>query len=83
VPDVIFDTVREIVADIFSVSAETVVSTSSPESIEKWDSMSHLNLVLSLEQGFGVAFTPDEIPELISVQAICEKVKQKQALIAR
>ncbi len=81
--DVILDTVREIVADIFSVPAETVVPTSSPQSIEKWDSMSHLNLVLSLEQGFGVAFTPDEIPDLISVRAICDKVKQKQALLAR
>jgi len=82
VPDVIFDTVRQIIADIFAVPAETVGPMSSPESIENWDSISHLNLILALEQGFGISFTPYEIADLISVQAICQKVKQKQSQFA-
>ena len=67
--------VRQIVADIFGVPIDSVTADSSPESIENWDSMAHLNLVLSLEQAFGVNFPPDEIAELISVSAIVERVQ--------
>jgi len=71
------DQVRQIVADIFGVSVDDVTADSSPQSIESWDSMAHLNLVLSLEQAFGVNFAPEEIAELISVSAVVDRVRQK------
>ena len=71
------DQVRQIVADIFTVPLDSVTADSSPQSIESWDSMAHLNLVLSLEQAFGVNITPDEIAEMISVSAIVERVQQQ------
>ena len=70
------DQVRQIVADIFGVSVDDVTADSSPQSIESWDSMAHLNLVLSLEQAFGVNFAPEEIAELISVSAIVERLQR-------
>ena len=81
--DVILQTVRQIIADLFSIPMEAVSPSSSPASIDKWDSISHLNLILSLEEGFQISFTPDEIPDLTSVQAICEKVEQKRSQNAR
>jgi len=75
--------VRQIISDIFSVPVETISRSSSSRSIEKWDSYNHMKLVLSLEQGFGAAFTPDEIRDLTTVQAICQKWAQKQSEIVR
>ncbi len=71
------DQVCQIVADVFNVPAESVTVDSSPESIESWESMTHLNLVLSLEQAFGVSFAPEDIAELISVAAIVDRVQKK------
>ena len=71
------DQVRQIVADIFDVPIEDVTADSSSQSIESWDSLAHLNLVLSLEHAFGLRFTPDEIAELISVSAIVERVQRE------
>ncbi len=71
------DRVRQIVADVFGLALDQVDAQSSPESIEAWESIAHLNLVLSLEQAFRVSFTPDEIAELVSVEAIVSKVHMK------
>ena len=71
------DQIRQIVADVFNVPIENVTADSSPESIESWDSMAHLNLVLSLEQAFGVSIAPEDIAELTSVSAIVEWLQQK------
>jgi acyl carrier protein len=58
------------VADVFEVTIESVRPESSPDTIESWDSLRHLNLVLTLEQEFGVQFTPEEIEQLLSVELI-------------
>lgn len=73
----VLDRVRQAVADVFDVSIAEVGPDSSPESIEAWDSMGHLNLVLALEQTLGVSFSPEEIGKLVSVRAIVEAVKAK------
>jgi len=34
--------------------------------VEEWDSLSHLNLVMALEEEFGLEFDPDDIAALFS-----------------
>ncbi|MGA8270729.1 MAG: hypothetical protein WB919_04160, partial [Candidatus Sulfotelmatobacter sp.] len=46
----ILDTVRQVASDIFAVRVESIGLDSSPATIEAWDSMQHLNLVLALEE---------------------------------
>ena len=45
----IFDDVRGVAADIFKVDVRLLNAASSPEQVEAWDSLRHLNLVLALE----------------------------------
>jgi acyl carrier protein len=66
----LFSRVQRSVADVFEVTIESVRPESSPDTIESWDSLRHLNLVLTLEQEFGVQFTPEEIEQLLSVELI-------------
>jgi acyl carrier protein len=72
---------RAIVADIFGVSMEQVLPQSSPDTIETWDSINHLNLVLALEQEFGIQFTPEEIEQLLSVELIVALVAEKVPVV--
>ena len=71
--------VCRIMSDVFAVPVDQVTDESSPETIEAWDSMSHLNLVLSLEQEFAITFDLDEIPELINVPAIVDRITSQTA----
>lgn len=71
------DRVCRLVTDIFEVPLEQVSMGSSPDSIDTWDSLHHLNLVLALEQEFGIQFTPEEIEQLLSVDLIVSLVEEK------
>ncbi len=48
----------------------------SPTTVAGWDSVSHLNLILSLEAEFGVQFEAEEIASLNSVQTIRERLQE-------
>jgi acyl carrier protein len=69
--------VRRIAADVFKVPFETVKAASSPDTIETWDSLHHLELVLALEQEFGTQFTPEEIEQLLSIELIVGLLEEK------
>lgn len=73
----LFSLIQRSVADVFQVDLESVRPESSPDTIGSWGSLQHLNLVLALEQEFGVEFTPEEIEQLLSVELIEALVEEK------
>lgn len=68
-----------IISQIFEIPAEALRPGSSPDDVETWDSLHHLNLVLALEQEFGIQFEPEEIEQLLSVELIVSLVEEKLA----
>lgn len=76
-PQEVFERVRTMCADVFQVAPATINADSSPENLEAWDSVQHLNLVLALEQEFGVPFDPEDIDEMKTVGAISALVERK------
>jgi acyl carrier protein len=75
--------VQAIASDIFGVPAGQITADSSPETIETWDSIQHLNLVLALEEKFAVQLAPEEIEEMKSIGAVAAIVEKKLQSAAR
>jgi len=73
----IFDRIRGIAADVLQVSASSVTAESSPQTIDTWDSVQHLNLVLAIEEQFGFEFEPEEMDGMKSLGAIAALVERK------
>lgn len=73
----LLDRVRRIVSDVLQLPLEQVQADTSPDNVETWDSIQHLNLVLALEQEFGTQFDPEEIEELLSVELIVALIGEK------
>jgi acyl carrier protein len=69
--------IQRIAADLFDIPIEQVLPHSSPATIENWDSLHHLNLVLGLESEFSVHFSPEEIAKMQTVQTIALLVQNK------
>jgi acyl carrier protein len=61
---------RDLVADVFGLAPADVPDDASPDTIPAWDSLHHLELMLGLELEFGVKISTQDIPELLSVEAI-------------
>lgn len=68
--------VYQIVASIFNVSVENVDENSSPDTIEEWDSIKHMNLVLAIEQEFNVQFDDEQAVMMLSVELVLETLKE-------
>lgn len=62
----------EIMAPIFEVEESEISENASPENLEKWDSLAHMNLVIALEQEFDIQFTEDQIVESLSFKALAD-----------
>ena len=75
-PDILSQ-VRGIAADIFQVDPAALTSGSSPQSIEIWDSVQHLNLVMALEEKFDIQFEPDEMDRMKSIGQIAALLQAK------
>jgi acyl carrier protein len=69
--------VRAIVGDVLNLPVAQITAESSPKNIEAWDSVQQLNLILALEQEFGVVFDPEEYEEMTSVDRILTVVETK------
>ena len=63
-------TIEEVVSGVFGVDQASINESSSPESIEGWDSMGHVNLVVALEENFNVSIDIDDVMDMGSVGKI-------------
>ena len=64
-----------ILKEVFDL--DHVESTISFESAEEWDSFSHMNLIVSLETEFNIAFTKEEIIEMLDIKSIVKSLIKK------
>ncbi len=74
---IILDQVRTAAADVLRIPLERITEASTPESVESWDSVEHLNLILALETQFGIEFEPEEIEQMKSIGEIARLVESK------
>ena len=71
-----FCDVQQIMADVFGVEMEDINIDSTPDTIESWDSLRLLNLVLALEQEFKLEIAPDQLQHLMSVRKILQALNE-------
>jgi len=69
--------VKKIMAQVFNVPEGEITDNASPDTISSWDSLKHVNLVLALEQAFGVSFEASEIVEMLNYKLILLTLKEK------
>lgn len=73
--------VFEIISRVLGTPAELVTEQMSPESVEAWDSLMHMKLILALEEEFNVQFTDERIVEMLSVEAIISAVAELSPIV--
>jgi acyl carrier protein len=67
-PDPLRQQIVAIVSRVFGLPVERVAAGVGPEDVDTWDSARHVELVLSLEEHFDCMFSPEEVPELTSIE---------------
>ena len=69
--------IKNVMSSVFELPIEQIKDSSSPDTIESWDSLKHMNLVVALEEEFEIELTDDEIIEMMNYLLIIEVLKNK------
>jgi acyl carrier protein len=62
--------IRKIMSVVFKIPIDEINRESSPDTIESWDSLRHMKLVLALENEFEIEFTESQVVEMLSYKLI-------------
>jgi acyl carrier protein len=71
------DQLREAIAITLSLDPAEVTETTRQEETGNWDSLAHVNLMVALEETFGVQLEPEDFPRLTSVSAILTYLRER------
>lgn len=74
------DRVRQTIATVWNVPPDDIPEDADAMSLAGWDSLRHLELMLELEMSFGVRIPAEEVPELTSIGAIEEALREHGAV---
>jgi acyl carrier protein len=76
----ILDTrLRDVMGAILDLDPEALNDATSAETVEAWDSVHHMNLVIAVEDEFGVRLPENEIANLTSFPALREALMRLTA----
>ena len=62
--------IKNVMAAVFGISVDEITDESSPDNVESWDSLKHMNLVIALEEEFDIRIPDEEVGNLMSYQLI-------------
>ena len=63
----IYERLNNVFRDVFDDDSIVVTDTTTSKDIEDWDSLEHINLVVAVEQEFGIKFNMNEVTTMKNV----------------
>lgn len=69
--------VFKVVSQVLGVPADRLSGESSRETVEYWDSLKHIELILAIEEEFNILFTDEEITKMLNIGDMIEIIKGK------
>ncbi len=72
-----FERLQQTIAATLKVAPGEVTESTRDEDLRQWDSLGHINLLMALEQEFGVFFEVEEFGNLNSVPAILAHLRKQ------
>ena len=62
--------IKNVMSAVFGILVEEITENSSSDSIDSWDSLRHLNLILALEEEFDISIPDEEVGNLFNYKLI-------------
>lgn len=61
---------KRVLADVLGVEIDRIDEEASIDTIDEWDSLKHLNIVLALEAEFDISFSEEQTVEILTYPLI-------------
>jgi acyl carrier protein len=76
--ETIQDSVANLLSQTLGISLNLITDGFSYGDVPEWDSLGHMNLMMALEEKFGVQVTTETITNLVSIPAIIDYLMEKE-----
>jgi len=73
----LFEQIQGLISEAFQVPSDLVTPELAFGDLPQWDSLGHMEVMLRLEEQYGIEIDTDTIAELISVQEICQHLQER------
>ena len=73
----VFEKLNTVFRDNFDDDGINLTDSTSSEDIEDWDSLEQINLVVAIQDAFGIKFNIDEVNAMKNVGEMAEAILEK------
>jgi acyl carrier protein len=70
---------EELVAEVFEIEPAALDDTTSPMSLDRWDSLAHVQLITTVEEAYDVILSTDEMRRASSLGELRRILQSKGA----
>jgi acyl carrier protein len=78
----IYQTLTGLFQDVFEDDALTLCPDLTADEVDGWDSLSHIQMLLAVEQAFKVRFSAAQVASLTRLGDLVDLIQTKQAAMA-
>jgi acyl carrier protein len=68
--------IKNVMSAVFEIPVDQIKDNSSADTIESWDSLKHMNLVIALEEEFQFQFNDEQTREMLNYSLIYTIIKE-------
>lgn len=72
--------VENLLSEVLQIPVSTITEDLAMKDVDAWDSLKHMELIVSLEQSFGIELAFDEIVAMQSVGEIKRVLRERGTL---
>jgi len=73
----ILDEIKDVIGLILDLEPDEVNEETGADNTEAWDSFAQLQILLALEEKYGVEFLPEDFEEMVSVNCVMQVMERK------
>lgn len=73
----IYAKLNEVFQDVFDDDTITVNDATTADDIEDWDSLEHINLIVAVENAFGMKFNMGQVNNMKNVGEMVDIIQEK------
>lgn len=71
--------VENLLSEVLQIPTSSITENLAMKDVDAWDSLKHMELIVSLEQSFGIELSFDEIVAMQSVSEIKRVLRERGA----
>ena len=68
---------KSVIAAVLEIDATTIGPQTSADTVEAWDSLKHMQLIIALEESFGISIPDEEVATLTSYPLLKMVVQER------